>query len=453
MTDENREFEDLLQATDMDDRIDPDFQSHLRRRMLETFQQAGRHASRSWWSRPAVRMRIGVTAGVAAGLLLVAIGWFGIHPAATPPDLSFADVQQRVQQMNAVQYRQTVTFAAPEGPAGGIAADVVNVDARRWQVVKPDGEVLESGSASSTAPEMRFASDRTTDSAVASTQPSGPILRVLDELLAARPESVTSTGVRRVINDRPAVSYSIERPRRTTEVWVDTQTQLPVLVQDVPADKSARVTASDLYWTPRDSRGGTILKLRTRPAPPATRALPEGKILIVPTGGNIDHMPMMAIPEGCKILIPGTPDRDSGPSARSREEAQARGYQQRLQEEIRRQGSAGTRPAASQTQPSPADLVVRTIAVRGDPEFVVERLRKILEARYGGRVAPKIVAVVPGTDGHIIIVQGNQEQVDKAEGVTRSLDEHAMRLKPRPAATFPSHSPAPAPEPDKFDVP
>jgi hypothetical protein len=205
------------------------------------------------------------------------------------------------------------------------------------------------------------------------------------------------------------------------------------------------MTASDLQWTPRDAREVIV------------RRLPrvEGKILVAPTGGNIDHMPMMAIPPGCKILIPGQPDRNVGPTERFREEEAGRLYSQKKkgQEDIWRHGSDGTRPSASQTRPSPADLAARAIAVHGDPEFIVDRLRKFLEAKYSERVAPKIVAAVPGTDGHLIIVQGTQEQVDQAEELTRQLDEHAMRLKPRSTTTSPSHPRAPAPAPDKFDIP
>jgi hypothetical protein len=242
-------------------------------------------------------MGIGVAIAVAARLFLVAIGWFGKHSTATPPDLSLAAVQQRGQQMNAVQYRQTVTLAAPEGPTDTITPNVVNVHAAQWQVVKLDRKVLLSGSAGSAASETRLASDPTASTA-ASTRPSGKVLRLLDEFPAAR------------------------------------------------------ATASDLQWRPRDSRGGTVLKLRTRLIPEATGKPSEGKILVVPTGGNIDHMPIMAIPPGCKILIPGTPDRGSGPSARSREEAQAGWYEQKLRQELRRRGSAGTQPSASQPWPA-----------------------------------------------------------------------------------------------------
>jgi hypothetical protein len=438
MTHDAHEPEDLFQRADVHDRIDPAFQADLRRRMLATFQQARQRGGRSQRLRRYVRIGLGV--GIAAGLVLPAVGRFASRPATTLPDLSFAAVQQRVEQMNAVQYRQTVTVAPPGQPADTVTADVVNVDAPQWQVVQPDGQVLHFGSAGSAAPEVQFASDRPVGTADASTQSSGQILRVLDELRSAKQESVTSSGLRRVINNRPAVSFCIDRPQRTTEVWVDTQTQLPVLVQDVPADKSGSVTASDLYWIPRDGRGGTILNLRTRSIPPAAGKTSEGKILVVPTGGNVDHMPMMAIPEGCKILIPGTSNGGSEPPARLREEAQTRRYKQRLQEEIQRQRSAGTQASASQTRPSAADVVVRAIAVHGDPEFVVARLQRVFDA-YGGQAAPKIVAVVPATDGHMIIVKGTEEQVEHAAELARWLDLDSIRFRKRATATSASRPP------------
>jgi hypothetical protein len=429
--------EDLFQRADMDDRIDPAFQADLRRRMLATFQRVRQQAGRPLWLRRHARIGIGAGIGIAAGLVLAAVAWFASRPSATPPDLSFAAVQQRVKQMNAVQYRQTVTLAPPGRPADSVTADVVNVDAAQCQVVKPDGQVLHFGSSGSAPAEVQFVSDRPAAAVDASTQSSGHILRVLDELRSAKPESVNSTGVRRVINNRPAVSFCIDRPQGKTEVWVDTQTQLPVLVQDVPADRSGSVTASDLYWIPPDGRGGTVLNLRTRPLPPATGKPSAGKILVVPTGGNIDHMPMMAVPEGCKILIPGMPNGGSGPPARLREEAQTRRYEQKWQEDIQRQPSEGTQPSTSQKRPSAADVFVRAIAVHGDPEFVVTRLRKTLEPRREGQVAPKIIAVLNGTGGDMIIVTGTEEQVERAAELARWLDEDSVRPGKRSTSTSP----------------
>src|SRR5512146_2906804 len=91
--------DNLFDAYDRNDGIDPAFQADLR-----------------------LRLPVAIAATLVAGTL--AWGWFATrraHPA--PPELpSFAAVLQQIQRMNAVQYEQTVTFASADKSAREVTA-------------------------------------------------------------------------------------------------------------------------------------------------------------------------------------------------------------------------------------------------------------------------------------------------------------------------------------------
>ncbi len=252
--------------------------------------------------------RLAVAAAAAASVVLGAVGWFARQPGAGP-DVTFGEVMQRVRQMDAVRYRQTVVPVRGPRADGTITTEVVNVDAPGWQVVKPDGEILQAARAVASAPAVRAQSCLAVVHAPPASQPMlTETWNVFDELLAPEPGSVVAAGDRRTIDNQPAVSFCIDRGARKTQVWVDPQTRLPVRLEGTCEDEAGKVTANHLQWVPRDTGKGTVLNL-ARPSGDSS----GGKILVVPSGGNIDNMPMMAIPPGCKILIAGGPNQERRP--------------------------------------------------------------------------------------------------------------------------------------------
>jgi hypothetical protein len=448
MTRDRKGYDDIFDRLIVDDQIRPDYQADLRRRMLETFEQTRRQASQPRHVRMlsllgGPRRRIGIA--IAASLFIGLFGWSAWRPAPAHLDVSFAAVVERVQQMDAVQYRQTITFAATDRSPGTTTADIVNVDAPHWQIIQPDGQVLRAHPTAESAPASQPLATCPVTGPLPSPQAAPhlcPGWNVFDQLLRASPESVTANYRKQTINDRPAVSFCIERPQRTAEVWVDTQTRLPVVVQDVSADKTGKVTASDLHWIPKGKRETTLFS----PRPPAPDPS-GGKILVVPTGGNIDNMPMMAIPPGSKILIPGNPDQSADRTARSREDAFLKRFPQDFQENYKRRLPGSTQSSASQPATGPAQPLGRVISVQGDVATITARLRRMLDNEYGS-LAPQ---VVPG--GRVIIILGKQDQVDRAIQMLQKLQQEAAPDALRPAASLPNPPPATGPASAEYERP
>lgn len=305
MTNKRQKTDTVFGNLTIHNEIDSAFRAQLRKKVLETFRQTRPKTSQqaqALWA-PQHRGRIAkLGVAIAASLLIGAIGWFAGRRPAASPEVSFSDVVQHVQRMDAVQYHQTVTLAAPDQPTRTITADVINVDAPRWQVVEPNGRVLATQPATPLAPAGQLTVNNPAAQTPASSQPlAQEVFRgwnVIDQMRDLASESVAPARSSQAIGDRPAVTFCVDRDQRTTQVWVDPQTRLPVRVEQSTANKTGSVAASSLLWTPRQDRKATIVHPR-----PDTDHAQNGKILLVPAGDHVDNMPMVPIPPGCNILI------------------------------------------------------------------------------------------------------------------------------------------------------